>query len=63
MEDEIMTTEEAAKFLKVSMQHVRNLTRQGELTPIRRGRRYTRYWKSELVAFLDRYTKKKGGAK
>ena len=60
MEDEIMTTEEAAKFLKVSEQHVRNLKRQGELTPIMRGRRYTRYWKSELIAFLDRYTKKGG---
>ena len=61
MEDEIMTTEEAAKFLKVSEQHVRNLKRQGELTLIMRGRRYTRYRKSDLIAFLDRYTKKKGG--
>ena len=63
MKDEIMTTKEAGKFLKVSEQYIRNLKRKGELTPIIRGRQYTRYWKSELIAFLDRYTKKKGDLK
>lgn len=59
MHNEILTIEEAAKILKVSQGHVRKLVRQGELPVIRRGKRYSRYRKSDLIAFLDRYTIKK----
>ena len=59
MEDEILTIEEAAKMLKVSQGHIRKLVRQGELPLIRRGRRYTRFRKRDIEAFLNRYTTKK----
>ena len=61
MDDEILTVEEAARFLKVSQGHVRRLVRQGEIPIIRRGKRYSRYRKSDLVAFLDRYYTRKEG--
>ena len=56
MEEEVLTRKEAARFLKVSPIQVYRLTRQGELPVIKRGRRYVRYRKSDLLAFLDRYT-------
>ena len=56
MDEELLTTKEAAKFLRVSPIQVYRLTRQGELPVIRRGRRYTRYRKSDLIVFLDRHT-------
>jgi len=59
MEEEILTRNEAARFLRISPIHLYRLTRQGELPVIKRGRRYVRYRKSELVAFLDRYTAKR----
>jgi excisionase family DNA binding protein len=59
MEDEILTVEQAAEMLKVRPNYIRELVRQGELPVIRRGRRYARYRKSDLMAFLDRYTIKK----
>lgn len=61
MEGHLLTTKEAAMFLRVSPIQVYRLTRQGELPVIRRGRRYTRYRKSDLVAFLDRYTIRREG--
>jgi excisionase family DNA binding protein len=56
MEEELLTLEEVATFLKVSELHVYRLTNKGELSVIRRGRRYTRYRKSDILEFLDRYT-------
>ena len=56
MDEQLLTTKEAARFLRVSPIHIYRLTRQGELPVIRRGRRYTRYRKSDLLVFLDRYT-------
>jgi len=59
MDEEILTTKEAAQFLRVSPIQVYRLTRQRELPVIKRGRRYVRYRKSDLIAFLNRYTVKR----
>jgi len=59
MENELLTIEEVANSLKVSEGHVYRLMRQGELPVIKRGRRFTRIRRSDLMAFLDRYTTKK----
>lgn len=61
MEEELLTREEAAKLLRMSTITLYRLTRDGELTVIKRGRGYTRYRKSDLLAFLDRYTIKGEG--
>jgi len=60
MDDEILTVEEAAKFLKLSQGQVRKLIREGELPVIRRGRRYTRVHAKDLLEFVERYTVRKG---
>ena len=57
--EEVLTTEQAAKFLNMSEGYVRKLVRQGELPAIKRGRRYTRFRKNDLIAFLNRYTIRK----
>jgi excisionase family DNA binding protein len=54
-ENELLTIKEVAESLKVSEGHVYRLLRQGELPTIKRGRRFTRIQKSDLVAFLQRY--------
>ena len=56
MENELLTIKEVARNLKVSETHVYRLMRQGELPVIKRGRRYTRIRRSDLLAFLDSYT-------
>lgn len=56
MEDEIMTREEVAKFIKVSLPTVSRLMARGELSAIRYGRRFTRIRKSDVLAFLERHT-------
>ena len=56
MEEQLLTRPEVAHLLRVSTMQVYRLTEQGELPVIRRGRRYTRYKKSDIEAFLDRYT-------
>ena len=61
MDEELLTIKEAARFLKVSEVTIYRLTREGELPVIRRGRRYTRFRKSDILAFLDRHTVKRGG--
>ncbi len=59
MTEEILTTEEAARFLNVSEVYIRKLVTLKEIAVIKRGRRYTRFRKSDLLSFLDRYTVKK----
>lgn len=59
IENELLTIEDVAKSLKVSEGHVYRLMRQGELPAIKRGRRFTRIRRSDLMAFLDRYTTKR----
>ncbi|MFC1968549.1 helix-turn-helix domain-containing protein [Chloroflexota bacterium] len=61
MVEKLLTIKEAATFLGVSPTHIYRVTRQEQLPVVRRGMRYTRYPKSDLVAFLDRYTAKEGG--
>ena len=56
MDESLLTKQEVAQMLRVSTMHVYRLTKQGELPVIRRGRRYTRYKKSDVEAFLNRYT-------
>lgn len=57
MENEVMTIGEAAEFLKTSKTYVFKMIREGELPVTRRGKRYTRLMKSDLIAFLERYRK------
>jgi excisionase family DNA binding protein len=56
-EDELLTIKEVAKALKVSEGHVYRLLKQGEISAIKRGRRFTRVQESDLTAFLQRYRK------
>ena len=56
MQDQLLTRPEVAQLLRISAMQVYRLTKQGELPVIRRGRRFTRYKKSDVEAFLDRYT-------
>ena len=56
MDEQLLTRQDVAQLLRVSTMQVYRLTKQGELPVIRRGRRYTRYKKSDIEAFLDRYT-------
>ncbi|MCE7997074.1 MAG: helix-turn-helix domain-containing protein [Roseivirga sp.] len=51
VEDEILTTEEAAKFMKYSKSTVEKMVKRGELTPHRPGHD-PRYLKSELFEFV-----------
>lgn len=55
MDDEVMTIGEAAEFLKTSKTYVFKMIREGELPVTRRGKRYTRLMKSDLIAFLQRH--------
>jgi len=61
MDEELLTLNEVAKFLKVNPLYVVRITKKGELPVIKRGSRFTRYRKSDLIAFLDRYTQREGG--
>lgn len=61
MYEGLLTTKEAAKFLRVSPIHMYKLTRQGQVPVVRRERRYTRYYKNGLDVFLNRCIVQKGG--
>jgi excisionase family DNA binding protein len=52
-----MTAGEAAQFLKTSKTYVFKMIREGELPVIKRGKRYTRLMRTDLVAFLQRHRK------
>ena len=54
MGSEVITIEEAAEFLKTGKPYIFKMVREGELPVIRRGKRYTRLMKSDLIAFLQR---------
>jgi excisionase family DNA binding protein len=53
--DELLTREEVAKLLKVSLIHVYRLTKQGDLPAIKRGRRFVRYQKNDVLEFINRH--------
>jgi len=55
MDSEVITIGEAAEFLKTSKTYIFKMIREGELPVIRRGKRYTRFMKSDLIAFLHKH--------
>jgi excisionase family DNA binding protein len=56
LDDELLTIKEAASFLKTSEFTVYRLMRHGEFPCIRKGKRFTRIRKTDLEAFLQKYT-------
>ncbi len=57
MDNELLTVDEVASILKVHRSHVFRLLKEGEIPIIRRGSRYTRILRNDLVAFIQRYRK------
>lgn len=57
MSDELMTIDEVAKFLKVNKSHVYRLMEQGAFPVVKRGTRYTRILRSDLMAFVQEHRK------
>jgi excisionase family DNA binding protein len=55
MEDELLTIGEVAKWLKVHESHVYRLMKEGELPTVKRGKRYTRILRSDLIAFIQKH--------
>ena len=55
MENELLTIDEVSKTLKVHKSHIFKLMKDGELPVVKRGRRYTRILRSDLMAFIQRY--------
>ena len=56
MDDELLTIKEVASFLKTSEFTIYRLMRQGELPCIRKGNRFTRIRRTDVDAFLQKYT-------
>ena len=63
MENELLTIDEVAKLLKVHRSHVFRLMKDGELSVVRRGTRYTRILRSDLMAFIQKYRREPISAK
>ena len=62
MEEELLTTEEVARFLKVSETTVHRLAKRGDLPAIKAGKErksFKRFRRSDLMTFLDNYTVRK----
>ena len=57
MDNELLTIDEVAKLLKVHRSHVFRLMKDGEFAVVRRGTRYTRILRSDLMAFVQKYRK------
>ena len=57
VENELLTIDEVAKFLKVHRSHIFRLMKEGELPVVKRGRRYTRILRSDLATFIQRHRK------
>ena len=57
MENELLTVDEVARVLKVHRSHVFRLMKEGEFPVVRRGRRYTRILRSDLMTFVQKYRK------
>jgi excisionase family DNA binding protein len=53
--DDLLTIDEASKILKTHKSYIFRLMREGELPVVRRGPRYTRILKSDLLGFINRY--------
>ena len=57
MENVLLTIDEVALYLKVHKSYIYKLMKDGELPVIRRGRRYTRILKSDLLTFIQKHRK------
>jgi excisionase family DNA binding protein len=55
MNDELLTIDEVAKVLKVHESYMYRLMKEGELPVVRRGKRYTRILRSDLIAFIQKH--------
>jgi len=55
MEDELLTISEVAKWLKVHESYMYRLMKEGELPVVKRGKRYTRILRSDLIAFIQKH--------
>ena len=55
MENELLTIDEVASMLKAHKSYIFRLIKIGELPVVRRGKRYTRILKSDLVTFIQRH--------
>jgi hypothetical protein len=51
----LMRSHEAARFLAMSVRNLQQLTHDGAVRCIRKGRRWVRYTREDLVAFIDRH--------
>ena len=54
MEDELLTRDDVAKLLKISLVTIYRLTKEGEL-PAVRGKRFVRYRRSDVEDFINRH--------
>lgn len=53
--DELLTIAEVARVLKVHKSHIFRLMKEGELPVVKRGKRYTRILRSDLIAFIQKH--------
>jgi hypothetical protein len=49
----LMRSQEAARFLAMSVRNLQQLTHDGAVKCVRKGRRWVRYTREDLVAFID----------
>ena len=49
----LMRAQEAARFLAMSVRNLQQLTHDGAVRCVRKGRRWVRYTREDLVAFID----------
>ena len=49
----LMRAQEAARFLAMSVRKLQQLTQQGGVRCVRNGRRWVRYTREDLVAFVN----------
>lgn len=55
-DDDVLTPDEAAKFLGVSTSYLRRVTRSGEIAVLAYGVRIKRYQRRELRRFQEKHT-------
>jgi hypothetical protein len=51
----LMKSQEAARFLAMSVRNLQQLTHDGAVKCVRKGRRWVRYTREDLVAFIDKH--------
>jgi excisionase family DNA binding protein len=49
----LLRAQEAARFLAMSVRNLQQLTHNGAVRCVRKGRRWVRYTREDLVAFID----------